>query len=57
MSTRLRVRFHELDPCGHVNHAVYLSYLEAARIDHLASRGVELLALAAETGTQLVVAA
>ncbi len=55
MSTTVRVRFHELDPYGHVNHAVYLTYLEAARIDHLAARGVELLRLAAETGAQLVV--
>ena len=55
MSTTLRVRFHELDPYGHVNHAVYLTYLEVARIDHLAGRGIDLLQLSADTGTQLVV--
>ena len=56
MPTTLRVRFHELDPYGHVNHAVYLTYLEVARIDHLAARGVDLLELAGRTGAQLVVA-
>ena len=55
MPTTLRVRFHELDPYGHVNHAVYLSYLEVARIDHLAARGIDLLELTARTGAQLVV--
>lgn len=30
-STDLQVRFRDLDPMGHVNHAVYASYLEAAR--------------------------
>ena len=55
MPTTLRVRFHELDPYGHVNHAVYLTYLEVARIDHLAARGVELLELEGRTGAQLVV--
>lgn len=55
MSTWVRVRFHELDPYGHVNHAVYLTYLEVARIDHLAVRGIELLRLSAQTGAQLVV--
>src|SRR3954471_18487117 len=34
-----RVRFHELDPLGHVNNAVYLSYLEQAAIDHAAAAG------------------
>jgi acyl-CoA thioester hydrolase len=56
MPTTLRVRFHELDPYGHVNHAVYLTYLEVARIDHLAARGIDLLELAGRTGAQLVVA-
>jgi YbgC/YbaW family acyl-CoA thioester hydrolase len=55
MSTTLRVRFHELDAYGHVNHAVYLTYLEVARIDHLAVRGIDLLQLSAHTGMQLVV--
>ncbi|TVP70885.1 MAG: acyl-CoA thioesterase [Nitriliruptor sp.] len=56
MPTTLRVRSHELDPYGHVNHAVYLTYLEVARIDHLAVRGIDLLELAGRTGAQLVVA-
>jgi acyl-CoA thioester hydrolase len=35
----LRVRFHELDPNGHVNHGVYANYLETARIELLDSLG------------------
>ncbi|MDX1662420.1 MAG: thioesterase family protein [Candidatus Promineifilaceae bacterium] len=35
------VRFRDLDVLGHVNHAVYLTYMEAARTDFL----IELLAL------------
>lgn len=34
-STTLRVRFGETDMAGHVNNAVYLSYLEEARIRFL----------------------
>ena len=30
-STPIAVRFRDCDPMGHVNNAVYLSYLEAAR--------------------------
>ncbi len=37
--TRLQVRWSELDPYGHVNHAVYLTYLEHARIAALESIG------------------
>lgn len=33
--TELRVRFGETDMAGHVNNAVYLSYLEEARIQFL----------------------
>ncbi|AFZ72164.1 acyl-CoA thioesterase [Natronobacterium gregoryi] len=29
------VRYRDLDPLDHVNHAVYASYLEAARTDYL----------------------
>ncbi|SEQ53984.1 acyl-CoA thioesterase [Natrinema salaciae] len=29
------VRYRDLDPLNHVNHAVYASYLEAARTDYL----------------------
>lgn len=31
--TTVNVRFSEMDPYGHVNHAVYLAYLEQGRID------------------------
>jgi acyl-CoA thioester hydrolase len=34
-----RVRFHELDPLGHVNNAVYLNYLEQTAIDHADAEG------------------
>lgn len=33
----VRVRFHDCDPLGHVNNAVYLGYLEQAAIDHAAA--------------------
>lgn len=55
MATAVDVRFHELDPYGHVNHTVYLIYLEVARVELLAAHGVELTELAARTGAQLVV--
>ena len=31
---RLEVRFRDCDPMGHVNNAVYLTYLEQARLNH-----------------------
>jgi len=37
--TTVKVRWSELDPYQHVNHAVYLTYLEAARIEALADLG------------------
>jgi len=55
MTTEVAVRFNELDPYGHVNHTVYLTYLEVARVELLAAHGVELTELAARTGAQLVV--
>jgi acyl-CoA thioester hydrolase len=33
-SHRLEVRFRDCDPMGHVNNAVYLTYLEQARFSH-----------------------
>ena len=33
-SHRLEVRFRDCDPLGHVNNAVYLTYLEQARFNH-----------------------
>lgn len=32
-STPIAVRFYELDPYRHVNHAVYIQYFEVGRID------------------------
>ncbi len=52
----IRVRFYELDPYGHVNHATYLQYFEAARVAWLAEIGQGLDVLQAD-GTQLVVTA
>ncbi len=53
MRLDLRVRFHELDPNGHVNHGVYLNWFETARIEamdelgfgleDLRSRGIHLV--------------
>ncbi|EMA36850.1 acyl-CoA thioesterase [Halobiforma nitratireducens] len=34
-TTDIAVRYRDLDPLDHVNHAVYASYLEAARTDYL----------------------
>lgn len=52
----LRVRFYELDPYGHVNHATYLQYFEAARVawldeigwglDHLLTENMQLVVTA-----------
>lgn len=52
----IRVRFYELDPYGHVNHATYLQYFEAARVAWLAEIGQGLDALKTG-GVQLVVTA
>jgi acyl-CoA thioester hydrolase len=38
-STLITVRWGELDPYGHVNHAVYLTYLETGRIEALGAAG------------------
>lgn len=50
----LRVRFHELDPNGHVNHGVYANYFETARIELLESLGFGPGVLA-DRGVHLVV--
>ena len=52
--THVQVRFYELDPYDHVNHAVYFSYFETARIEALASVGYDLTRLK-EEGFHLVV--
>lgn len=52
--SRIKVRFHELDPYGHLNHAVYLSYFEQARVEILDELGYGLTRLA-DLGYHLVV--
>ena len=39
---RETVRFRDLDALGHVNNAVYLTYLEQARVAFLAPKGAEI---------------
>lgn len=53
-TTHLTVRFHELDAYGHVNHATYLNYFEAARIEALEAIGCGLDRLQA-AGFHLIV--
>jgi acyl-CoA thioester hydrolase len=48
------VRFSELDPYGHVNHAVYLTYFEVARTEALVHCGLPIDVMA-ERGFQMVV--
>ena len=48
------VRFAELDPYGHVNHAVYVTYFEVARTEALAACEIPLPVMA-ERGFQIVV--
>jgi YbgC/YbaW family acyl-CoA thioester hydrolase len=50
------VRFHECDPLGHVNNAVYLHYLEQAAIDHAAEAGWPQERLEAEVGAVFMAA-
>ncbi|MFN0090814.1 MAG: acyl-CoA thioesterase [Acidimicrobiales bacterium] len=54
-TTALQVRWYELDPYRHVNHAVYLQYCEVARIEALESVGFA-MAEADDAGLSLVVA-
>lgn len=53
-TTQVKVRFHELDPYGHVNHAIYLTYFETGRIEALGSVGYGLDQLQAD-GFHLIV--
>ena len=50
----VRVRFHECDPLGHVNNAVYLNYLEQVAIDHAAAVGWPAERLRREVGAVFV---
>lgn len=52
--THHRVRFHELDPYDHVNHAMYVTYFEIGRVDTLDEIDLGLDMLKAE-GFQFVV--
>lgn len=52
--TEIRVRWGELDPYHHVNHAAYLTYLEHARISALEAIGWGMEALEA-AGLRVVV--
>lgn len=52
--TTIKVRFAELDPYGHVNHAMYLTYLEQGRAEALEAVGLPLARVAAE-GFQFVI--
>ena len=49
------VRFYELDPYHHVNHAVYLQYFETARIAALAEAGLTMKGMEGD-GLMIVVA-
>ncbi len=53
-NVQFKVRFGELDPYGHVNHAMYFSYLEFGRTEALAFCGLALDQIAVN-GFQLVV--
>ncbi|MDH5422518.1 MAG: acyl-CoA thioesterase [Acidimicrobiia bacterium] len=50
----VRVRWSEVDPYNHLNHALYLTFFEQARIDALASIGFSMGELQA-LGCQIVV--
>lgn len=49
-----KVRFHELDPNGHLNHGVYLNLFETARIELMERLGLTLSALH-DRGVHLIV--
>ena len=52
--SEIRVRFAEMDPYGHVNHAMYLTYLEQGRAEALEAAGLQLDRVASE-GFQFVI--
>ena len=52
--TEHRVRFHELDPYDHVNHAMYVTYFEIGRVDALDQIGLGLDVLKVQ-GYQFVI--
>ncbi len=50
----IKVRFYELDPYGHLNHAAYVQYFEVARVEMLDSLSDGMIQLRDE-GVQIVV--
>ncbi len=54
VETTIKVRFAELDPYGHVNHAMYLTYLEQGRAEALEAADLSLSRVAGE-GFQFVI--
>lgn len=50
----ISVRFYELDPYRHVNHAVYIQYFEAARVELLREAGLTLQGMM-DDGVMIVV--
>ena len=52
--SEIRVRFAEMDPYGHVNHAMYLTYLEQGRAEALEAADLQLDKVASE-GFQFVI--
>lgn len=52
-TTSMRVRFSDLDPYDHVNHARYLSYFESARVEALEEMGFGIDAMRRD-GVQIV---
>lgn len=52
--TPIKVRFYELDPYNHVNHATYVQYFEVGRVDFLGKIGYPMDELAKQ-GLQFVV--
>ena len=53
---QLEVRFRDCDPMGHVNNAVYLTYLEQARFHHWRASGISKAAIASPASSDAAVA-
>ncbi len=51
----IRVRFYELDPYGHVNHATYVQYFETGRVEALSDVDMGLDVLLDKLGVNVVV--
>ena len=54
-SFEAEVRSYELDPYGHVNNAVYVSWLEQGRLVFLRDRGMTYTSIPEELGVRVVV--